>query len=162
MPCAMLTTLRPARVDDLDTVLGWIADADAGQRWTGPALSFPTTANRAWLEMAASTDNAFALVGTDTALVGFGQLLAWDYRVVHMARLIVDPRHRGQGLGRRLCQTLIETACDDFAARRLTLNVYADNHVAHALYRSLGFSELLRDDAREVILMSRSTPPSRA
>lgn len=159
MPRDPFATLRPARVDDLGTVLDWIDDAEACRRWAGPQVTFPATADGAWLEMAASPDNAFALVA-DTTLVGFGQLLARDFRVVHMARLIVDPRHRGQGLGRRLCEALIETACDDFATRRLTLNVYADNHVAHALYRSLGFSELLRDDSREVILMSRPTPSS--
>ena len=161
MSCDPLTTLRPARVDDLATVLGWVSDAHACRRWAGPNVSFPATPDSAWLEMAASPDNAFTLVA-DTTLVGFGQLLAWDYRVVHMARLIVAPGHRGQGLGRRLCQALIATACNDFAARRLTLNVYADNHPAHALYRSLGFRELLRDDSREVILMSRPAPSSRA
>ncbi len=160
MPCAPLTTLRPARVDDLGRVLGWVPDAEACRRWAGPNVSFPATPNGAWLEMAASPDNAFALLA-DTVPVGFGQLLAGDHRVVHMARLIVAPGHRGRGLGRRLCEALIATACDDFAARRLTLNVYADNHVAHALYRSLGFSELLRDDAGEVILMSRPTLPPR-
>ncbi|MEA3251245.1 MAG: GNAT family protein [Pseudomonadota bacterium] len=161
MPCEPSTTLRPARVDDLGTVLGWLSDAHACRRWAGPNVSFPATPDGAWLEMAASPDNAFALVA-DANLVGFGQLLARDYRVVHMARLIVAPGRRGQGLGRRLCQALIATACDDFAARRLTLNVYADNHAAQALYRSLGFRELLRDDAREMILMSRPTPSLRA
>ncbi|MDW5376434.1 GNAT family protein [Halomonas sp. HP20-15] len=155
MPCDPSIKLRPARVDDLDTVLGWVPDAEVCRRWAGPNVAFPGTPNGVWLEMAASPDNAFALID-GAALVGFGQLLARDYRVVHMARLIVAPRRRGQGLGRRLCEALIETARDDFAARRLTLNVYADNHVAHALYSSLGFRELLRDDAREVILMSRT------
>lgn len=147
--------LRPARVDDLDTVLTWPADATASRRWAGPRLPYPTTPNTAWMTLEASPENSFVLADTDGELLGFGQLLRWDYRVVHLARLIVAPAQRGHGLGRELCRALIARAGDTFAARRLTLNVYADNHVARRLYDSLGFTELLRNEAGDVIFMSR-------
>ncbi|KXS37846.1 MAG: GCN5-like N-acetyltransferase [Halomonadaceae bacterium T82-2] len=146
--------LRPARGDDLDTVLAWPADAAASRRWAGPRLPYPTTANTAWMTLEASPENSFALVDADGALLGFGQLLRWDYRVVHLARLIVAPAQRGRGLGRELCRALIARASEAFEARRLTLNVYADNHTALSLYRSLGFTELLRNEAGDVIFMS--------
>ncbi|WP_129139491.1 GNAT family N-acetyltransferase [Modicisalibacter coralii] len=147
--------LRPARVDDLDNVLTWPADATACRRWAGPRLPFPTTANTAWMTLEASSENSFALVDGEGELLGFGQLLERDYRVVHLARLTVAPAHRGRGLGRVLCRALSDRARDAFAARRLTLNVYADNHTALGLYRSLGFTELLRDDSGEMIFMNR-------
>ena len=55
--------------------------------------------------------------------------------------LAVDPRRRREGLGRRLVRALIERL-EEADARRLFLEVGADNAAARGLYRALKFREV--------------------
>ncbi len=54
-----------------------------------------------------------------------------------------DPGHRRQGLARRLLHSLLSAAADS-GARRVWLQVEADNHGAIALYSAAGFEEAYR------------------
>jgi ribosomal protein S18 acetylase RimI-like enzyme len=69
------------------------------------------------------------------------------YGVVHDGLLVIesvvtDERFRQRGLARRTVGKLIDWACGQ-AARGAALQVVADNHPAHLLYRSLGFDREL-------------------
>lgn len=50
----------------------------------------------------------------------------------------VDPAHHGQGIGRRLCNELLQFA----AGGTVYLEVRCDNEAAIALYRSMGFDQI--------------------
>ncbi|QDH69779.1 GNAT family N-acetyltransferase [Marilutibacter alkalisoli] len=83
----------------------------------------------------------------------------------HAANLgmAVAKRRRGQGIGTRLLQSVIETAERWHGVRRLELEVYTDNAAAIALYERHGFVReghargyALRDGAYvDVYLMAR-------
>lgn len=62
-------------------------------------------------------------------------------RTRHVGRLevMVAQAHRGQGLGRALLRAAVSSAQRSEVLTRLTLAVFADNHAAIALYRSVGF-----------------------
>lgn len=64
-------------------------------------------------------------------------------RMRHAAKLevMVDRAHRGRGLGRRLMEACIAWAEGEAGVEKLSLNVFADNDAAIALYRRLGFVE---------------------
>lgn len=61
----------------------------------------------------------------------------------HLGHVLVDPSHRGRGLGRWLVEALLalaaERGCD-----RVTLNVFDVNMPALRVYERAGFSEVAR------------------
>ncbi len=65
------------------------------------------------------------------------------------------PRLQGQGWGRRLVDTLAERL-RTAGSRGLHLDVATDNTRAHAFYRRVGFSELVRDDHTVTFVMDLS------
>ena len=131
-------SLRPALQEDLRVILTWVDTPELMQRWGGPLLPFPGNPADTWEAMGGSVETTFALVAATGELLGFGQILRrpWGF---HLARLMVSPSRRGQGLGRSLCLQLIERARATGEPGVLTLNVYADNAPARALYEGLGF-----------------------
>ena len=146
--------LRHATLNDASQVLSWLADASACLLWAGPNVRFPTNAHRLWLDIDATPSNTFALY-RGQMLVGFGQLVARDDGRAHLARLIVSPGHRGQGLGRVLCEMLMTHPPLARSAREFTLNVYPDNGATFALYLSLGFTVSPEQPRIDIVHMSR-------
>lgn len=74
----------------------------------------------------------------DESVVGMGQLHRHDQSTVTAKRVFVSEPHRGNGLGRRLVEQII----DDAAAEgfdTLHLNVSPYHQRAQRLYESLGF-----------------------
>lgn len=57
---------------------------------------------------------------------------------LHISLVAVDPRHRRQGLGRRVLRQLLSSG-RALGAERATLEVSADNPAAQALYAASGF-----------------------
>ena len=108
------------------------------QVWGGPALSFPPTPDAIWSTIEASPQNSFSLVSPSGQLAGFAQALPRDSSV-HLARIIVSPSLRGQGVGRILCEKLIHSAMSQHRPAEITLKVYPNNTPALTLYQSLGF-----------------------
>jgi ribosomal protein S18 acetylase RimI-like enzyme len=150
----MNSLLRPAKLDDLSTILRWIPDVQACLLWAGPKVRYPATAESVWEDIVASEENAFCLGENDGNAIGFGQILLPESRVAHLARIIIDPAKRGGGHGRFLCLRLMGMAVDRYSVLRFTLNVYQTNVAALSLYRSLGFTERIQQDFEGVLSMS--------
>jgi ribosomal-protein-alanine N-acetyltransferase len=126
--------LRPAGEPDVDAIM-------AIER-----ASFPTDA---WSEAAmrstlVDADSVAELAEAEARVVGYAALLAPigapDAEVLTIA---VDERHRGVGVGRALLTHLLDAAARR-GARRVFLEVRADNPVAQALYASEGFEPVGR------------------
>jgi ribosomal protein S18 acetylase RimI-like enzyme len=79
---------------------------------------------------------AFGLVD-DGALVGYGELWVDDDEV-ELARLIVDPARRRQGIGRQLVSRLAEVG-RAYYTRTVFLRVHPDNDSAVRVYLAAGF-----------------------
>lgn len=139
-------TLRAAEKSDLSTVLSWIANESEFLIWAGPKLRYPANAESAWSDMGASGNNTYTLVNAVNMIIGFGQILTRADNVLHLARLIIDPEVRGQGVGRDLCIALMNMGASKHHAEYFTLNVYESNKAAVSLYKSLGF-EVKASDA---------------
>ena len=152
--------LRAAAVSDLSTVLSWISTERESRIWAGPKVRYPTAPVSAWSDMEASENNAYTLVNPEYVIIGFGQILRRDDNVLHLARLIVDPALRGQGVGRNLCIALMEMGASKHQVEYFTLNVYESNKAAVHLYQSLGFEVKYSDASGSVAMVKQLTKTS--
>jgi ribosomal protein S18 acetylase RimI-like enzyme len=77
------------------------------------------------------------------------KLHGWSSHVGEV-RLVVDPNHRGQGLGRLLARHAVIDAVD-MGLKKLVVEVIADQEALIAMFRGLGFEPeaLLTDHVRD-------------
>ncbi|GAB4430998.1 MAG: GNAT family N-acetyltransferase [Chloroflexi bacterium OHK40] len=121
--------VRPGAPADLEAVLR-IDRASFEPHWTkddtvlGPAIAYGP------YFMVAELDGG--PVGYAYATTHFGG------RLVHLVRIAVDPRHRGEHIGVRLLADVVTYAAD-MGATTITLNTQAYNTHAQRLYRWFGF-----------------------
>ncbi|WP_051228824.1 GNAT family N-acetyltransferase [Paludibacterium yongneupense] len=128
--------LQFATLSDLASALGWLPSPAAMRLWGGPQLRWGASAAEVWETIQAAEHRVYALVD-DGALQGLAQIVERDGRA-HLARVIVDPHLRGQGVGERLLRAVLAQALA-LSVAAVTLNVYRENRVAIRLYRKLGF-----------------------
>ncbi|MEO8387577.1 MAG: GNAT family protein [Polaromonas sp.] len=132
--------LRTPEAADYAALGMWVADADSCLRWAGPKLKFPFAPERLPALLAEPGAFSFVLAGGSAEALGFGQFWVREAGVAHLARIILAPSARGQGLGSTLCTLLMAQATCETGARAFTLRVYRDNLPALAIYQNLGFS----------------------
>lgn len=145
---------------DDDPSLGMFAAEPLGG--PDPAVTFERQAGEAWIgaamvaygfgeKGAASLRRTLPLIAPPAAfatLVEDGEPLAFGLAVAERGMvgfhdIVVDPRARGRGLGRRLVAALVDWGRRHGAPQAYLL-VREGNQPARALYRSLGFVEAYR------------------
>lgn len=86
----------------------------------------------------AQIDEPLFLARDGDRIVGTVQLKRLDETTAEVKRLYVVPSHRGEGLGRRLMERVLDAAADDgFTTLFLGVGPYLE--AARALYEDLGF-----------------------
>ena len=128
-----------ATQDNIITLMSWFGDRQLVNAWGGPRFRYPfdrqTFAEDChWPEMA-----SFALHDPDGEFAAFGQVYNRNDRI-NLARLVAHPEKRGQGVGKRLVQGLMQAGAELFDLQEYSLFVYRDNTAALECYRSQGFT----------------------
>ena len=90
-----------------------------------------------------------AVVDADGQQVAIGALHELDTGIPHLSGLVVDPAHRGRGLGRLLTVDLTRAALGHSGVS--TLGVYTANRAAIGLYHSLGYVTHHAFDSRDFV-----------
>lgn len=129
--------LRTAHLDDLAIIAGWIDSAELCLLWAGAKVGFPIQLDRLSEEIGFRDSDSWCLMERGR-LAAFGQIISMGGNQQHLARLIVDPNCRGEGVGRQLAERLLGLALAK-SPSSVSLNVFIDNNSAVNLYRSLGF-----------------------
>ncbi len=87
--------------------------------------------------------------------MAFGQIIQKDGGRSHLARIITNPTFRDQGVGRSICNHLVDYAFA-LGGGKVSLNVYRENSHALRLYKSLGFKEQTEDSDDSNIFMLKT------
>ena len=127
--------LRPFSPDGAGRVASWATTPREATLWCGHSDGLvPEEKVRAW----ATEDGVRPFGLFDPDLVAYGELwLDDDEQEVELARLIVDPARRGQGLGRTLVTELTRRAREHYP--QIFLRVHPDNAAALRCYAAAGF-----------------------
>jgi ribosomal protein S18 acetylase RimI-like enzyme len=102
----------------------------------------------AWTKPGAG--RSVALVGDEVVgSVALVPLTGWSSHVAEL-RVVVDPHHRGRGIGRDLSRHAVLEALD-LGLKKIVVEVVADQEPAIAMFRALGFhpEALLKDHIRD-------------
>ncbi|WP_325048778.1 ribosomal protein S18-alanine N-acetyltransferase [Amnibacterium setariae] len=128
----MTAPVRPATLDDLDAVMAIERDSFPTDAWSEPAMRETFAAGDAFV------------AEDERGVVGYAAVLAprgsGDADVLTIA---VDASARGEGTGAALLDRLVALAAAR-GARRVFLEVRADNPVAQHLYATRGFAAVGR------------------
>jgi len=141
---AMDARLRSFPVNSASVVSGWATTDEEVLMWCGlKAAPVPPRQINAWAREHAVQPFGMYRGGR---LVAYGELWVDDDEAeVELARLIVDPGERGQGLGRRLAAGLADVARSSYP--RVFLRVHPDNLAARRCYAAAGFQPVEPDQA---------------
>jgi ribosomal protein S18 acetylase RimI-like enzyme len=133
--------LQRATIDELKEALTWPDNAAEFRLWFGEKVPYGSSAEAIWEQIKAEERGTFSFYRGGT-LIGFAQAYQKVENGIHIACLIVNFAVRGQGLGRKFVEALLENAWSQEETQFITLNVYPENEPARRLYNNLGFDEV--------------------
>jgi len=122
------------------TIASWSTSAEEAVAWVSSPTPVSPEVVAGWWQRADVT--ALLLHDPEGTPVAYGEV--WDDEdedEVELARLIVDPARRREGIGRRLVEVLL-TLAREHERSDCFLRVVPDNTAARALYRNAGFVEV--------------------
>lgn len=133
--------LKKAEINELKVALTWPENAAEFRLWFGDKVRYGSPADAIWQQIKGNERGTFTFYQNEE-LVGFAQAYEKVENGIHIACLIVNPKVRGQGVGRAFVKALLENAWSQEQVRFITLNVYPENTPARSLYKDLGFHEV--------------------
>lgn len=120
--------------------MSWFKTERDVRDWAGPSIRFPFTATSFTEDACVNQLESIAMTDSSGELLAFGQFYQ-RLDCCHLARLVVSPQHRGQGLITKLVEHLSNTGCQELGVQRVSLFVGIHNQPALKVYRALGFTE---------------------
>ena len=118
----------------------WFRTRRSVDIWGGPKFRYPFTPETFYEDVHWEEMDTYCLANFPGQMSAFGQIYERHGRI-NLARLVVAPESRGQGVGKKLVASLMDEGRRIFPLREFSLYVYHDNHVARACYVGMGFEE---------------------
>ncbi len=135
--------LRPFAPDDDAQLISWFADAAQLRRFAGPSLHWPLSSEQLQTVRTTPRLSAFSAVSSADGARVCGHIevvMMGRASRARLARVVLAPDCRGQGLGRSLVELGMEEARLR-GVREVELFVFVDNRPARRVYESLGFRQ---------------------
>ena len=149
----MNTKIQPTDDDDFASLASWISSSDDCLLWAGPAVRYPHSVEELKEDLTTEGTVSLSLKNERNELLGFGQIWSRNQLSAHLGRIIINPKLRKNGYGKKLIHSLIREARSKFDHDTITLKVYRRNRTASTIYKSLGFEEATEESNDESMLM---------
>ncbi len=124
-----LVTIRAARRSDSDALL---------ELWKRAGIRSNVADEKKMLQVRLAKDRDLFLVAAQGSRLVGSLIAGWDGWRGSMARLAVDPAHRGQGIAQRLVERC-EARLRKRGAKRIGALVFADNTLGRHFWRAAGY-----------------------
>lgn len=132
-----LVTFRQARKADLFEIVTFPMDRTE-LFYFFPSATYPLTVKQ--LEQQLCKRHQSTVMLSNKQLIGFANFYnVLNRNIAFIGNVIIKPEKRGQGLGRKLIQTMITTGFSYFQLKEVHLSCYEKNISALLFYRHLGF-----------------------
>jgi putative acetyltransferase len=140
-PSQTPVTIRPVRVEDTEAI--WRITQQEGVIETILALPSDRIEQRRERLASLGLDEHWFVAEADGEVIGLAGLTVGTGRLRHSGHVFVfvSREYRGQGVGTRLMETLLDVADRWLLLRRVELTVVAENERAWRLYERLGFEK---------------------
>ena len=139
-----MLNLRAYRNEDAQCVASWLKDEQEFMWWSAGKLGAfpldPDALNDFYAQGIASGEGFPRTMEEDGRVCGQMLMKKTDEETVHFGFIVVDSSQRGKGLGFAMLSMALEYAFHLRRAKRVTLNVFADNAPAIRCYERLGFA----------------------
>jgi L-amino acid N-acyltransferase YncA len=144
------TEIRPLEPGDTDAVVAFFDRVPAGDQTFFKESVDGAATVKGWLEDGRS--QRIVAIADDGDVIGYVAVIpgvGWSGHVAEL-RLVVDPKRRGQGLGRRLATAGLEAAVDA-GLSKVVVEEVSEQVSTIALFQQLGFvaEALLEDHVRD-------------
>lgn len=139
--------LRLFNKGDEKVITSWVNDAREFYMWTAGRMGdFPITEKKLLNAISAREydKNYYPFVAIEeNDLIGFFtmRIPGEDNKKVSFGYVIVNPRKRGLGFGRKMIELGLKFAFEDYGANDVSLHVFDVNTRAYKCYKSTGFIE---------------------
>lgn len=134
------STMVPSSEEAAATIASWCATSAEAAVWVSATEPVTAAVIAGWWRR--PDVSPILLLDPDGSPVAYGEV--WDDEEedeVELARLIVNPARRREGIGRRLVRVLLDRACG-LGRSDCFLRVIPSNNAARNLYLSTGFVEV--------------------
>lgn len=132
--------LTPFKHKYLRELMGWFSTSQSIIDWAGPGFRYPFDETSFYGDLTANHERSFVLLNDKHTLLAFGQTYLRENKC-HLARLVVNPAHRGMGLAQILVEALCKQGVETFNVTACSLFVYPHNVQAISAYKKIGFSK---------------------
>lgn len=140
---------RPSN-QNLIELMSWFSDKDELTMWSGPNFRYPFNLSTFKSDLNLNTLKSFSLLSSTGQLLAFGQYYL-RLGKCHLARLVVNPDRRGQGVASHLISQLSTLGKSELGTASCSLFVLEQNKSAIKVYMKLGFSVSDYPDRKSVV-----------
>ena len=130
--------LLAVTTDHQKQLMSWFENQQQIIDWAGPDFRYPFEKDSFAQNLMLDARPSFALIADDSSMVAFGQYYQ-RLGKCHLARLVVKPSARGQGIVTKLLTRLCARGLKELALTDCSLFVMAHNNKAINAYLAAGF-----------------------
>lgn len=139
-------TLIQYKFKDAEVITSWIKDEISMYKWSADRIQkFPIKAedlNDCYIPLI--NNNRFFPLTLEENDIPIGHLIIRypkqdDNTIARLGFVIIEPKLRGRGIGKKMLQLAVEYAKNNLNAKKITLGVFANNESAKYCYEAVGF-----------------------